>query len=691
MEQKIAIKYGKGLLLPQADNAGQEVGVSIAFISEMMAYGYVPTNKLADALSELTVSQIASLYKDVIPALKESVGAHVKHKPFYPNFPQQVMEASEAELYANALAHYWTYGVWMPNFTVNERPVEFENVKFKELDVVTDGDFDNVFTQILQSADSISGTSKEVVEWFVTSGRTLNLPERIPFKENVCLLAGVFLKNGKWNSNLVKDTNDILRIVTFLNDGDISLAANTKFKSLPRKVRRTLVNDLDRVAKEEDFALHRNKWIKLLHNLHVGDYSQRLYNIAKKLRENEKIETFNGKLEAALSSGDVDKAIKLAKTRPGVFARNVARMIPMAGRSNKVVDAFAEVVDQVPVRNLTQLWGSLKTREEDVEKRVVFPKGLVQSAYVLRNHMARLPATKVKKLIGVITESIQKRFAELDDLGKVYIDPALYECPLPTAMRSASEGLKEVARGTRMPIGDKDVLRFFIYWKGQDIDLSASFHDEDFNLVETIAYYNLRSSGYKACHSGDITRAPNGASEFIDVNIQSALDYNSDIRYVAMNVMVYSGPTFAEHEECFAGWMTRNKVNSNEIYEPKTVEQKIDVRSATKNVIPVIFDLKERKAIWADISTNGKRFNTDARTNWGRSGNNVENNKATISDMVEAFTSLDNKVTLGELFEVHAKARGTIVNDRDEADFVFALEDGNVTPYDVTEINSDYL
>ena len=685
MKQKIALKFRNGIVLPE-DRQDEQVGYSMSFIADMLALGYMPNGELADALSELGRAEIASLYSEVMPVLKESVGDHVVHKPFYPNFPKQVMEADEAELFHTALAHYQSIGEWIPEFTIEERPVSFEDVKFKTLGQVTEADLDNVFTKILQSADSISGFSKEAVEWFVDSGRAIDVPENIPFKENVCLIAGIFLKQNMWNSNLVKDTTDILRIATFLSDGDISLSENTKFKSLPRRIRKVLVKDLARVAREEDFARHPGKWVKLLHNLHVGEYSSTLFQMAKKLRENIKIETYNGHVEEAFACADIPTAIKLLKQRPGIFARRIIDLIYKDIRNMNIIFEFAEVVDQVPARNLTQLWGALKTRGEVTNKRVIFPKGLVQNAYILRNEHARLVPEMKAALEGVIIGSLMKRFGEKDDMGKVYIDPALFECPLPAGMRSASEGLIEVARGTRMAIGDKDVLRFFIYWKGQDIDLSASIHNDEFEKTGELTYYEL--TGSFGCHSGDITRAPRGASEFIDVNIEKALEKG---RYLAMHVLVYSGPTFAEHETCFAGWMTRNKVKSNEIFEPKTVQQKIDVRSATKNVIPVIFDLKERKAIWTDISTNGKRFNTEGDKNWGRSGNNVENNKATIQDMVEAFVTLDNKISLGELFTLHANARGEIVEDREDADIVFAMDDADITPYDITDINSDYL
>lgn len=689
MKQEIAIKYCNGILVP-TPSAPQDRGYSVSFMSNLMSQGFIPNEELAEALDGLSKDELEALHNQIMPIIKKMVGSKVKHKPMYPNFPKQVMEASDAQLYWNAMAHYWSFGHWLPNFTVENRPVGFEDIEFRELGRVTESDLDNVFTQILKSADSISETSKNVLKWFVTSGRKLIVPDSIPFKENLCVLAGLYLDNNMWDDAMVRDTNDVLRIVTYINGGDVSLAENTKFKSLPRKTRKVLIKALERVAKEEDFVMHRNKWIKLFHNLHVGEYSQKLFAMAKKLRENEKIETFNGKLEEALQCADAKTAVKLLATRPGVFARHLTQLVAM-DKTNMVINSFAGVVDQVPTRNLAQLWGSLKTRVSDVDKRVVFPKGMVQRAYVLRNHLARLPETKVNTLIDMIKGSLVNRFSDLEELGNVYIDPGLYECPLPTQMRSASESLREVARGTRLPIGEKDTLRFFIYWKGQDIDLSATFHDEDFNLVSTVAYYDLRNGDY-GYHSGDVTRAPNGASEFIDINIPKALASKKNIRYLAMDVRVFSGPTFAEHEICFAGWMTRNKPNSNEIFEPKTVQQKVDVRAASRNVVPVLFDLVERKAIWADITGSSQGFGDSRyRRMFHRGGNNVENNKATIRDMVEAFVSLDNKITLGDLFELHAKARGTLVENKEEADFVYSTSEGDVTPFDITAINADYL
>jgi hypothetical protein len=333
---------------------------------------------------------------------------------------------------------------------------------------------------------------------------------------------------------------------------------------------------------------------------------------------------------------------------------------------------------------LTQLLGHLNTRNEDKDKMVVLPKGNVQHAQVVRKPIPKLAQKTVKALTDGINQSLITRFSELKSLGNVYVDPALKDCPLPSQQRSASEGMFQVARGTKLPIGEKGTLRFFIYWKGQDIDLSATLHDDNFEMIERVSYTHLKSAKYQSYHSGDETSARNGASEFSDINIDEAAAAGA--RYVAMNVLVYSGPTFADHETVYAGWMTREHVNDNEIYEPRTVEQKIDLQSESKNAVPVLFDLVERKAIWVDVTTPRNSYGSGFG---GYNGNNVENNAAAISDVLESFID-GNKLSLHELFTLHGKARGTLVESKEEADVVFSPYDG-ITPYHINDINADFM
>lgn len=673
-KMKIALKYARALPVQTGKSSNRDMALS--FAAEMMQLGFVPSQELFDVLETLAPSALASLMEDVIPVLREMKGAHVEHKPFYPNFPQQVMEMSHLELFLNAIMHYWSRGTWRPDYEKLPREFAFEEVKFQEIGVLSEEGFNQIFTRLLSSNESISEADKRVIDYFVARRE---LPKvSIPFKENLCYVAGLLINKGKSIENMVSTATDVLRIATALSDGDISLADNTRFKSFSRPTRRILVNALEGVIREDDILRHKSKWIRLFHSLHIGEYAGQARQIARRVRNGEECQSFNGKVEAALLTGDISEAVELLLTRPGDFARRLGHLLRVARSKVFVVESFLSVVDQVSTRVLLQLMGSLKTLYEGTEKRVVFPKGSMAKARII-DGLDPINGRRLDELIEGIQNSLRERFATLEPLGKVFIDDSLDTCPLPTQQRSASEGLFQVARGTALPIGDKGTLRFFIYWKGQDIDLSATLHDESFGMIEHISYTRLKSGAYQSHHSGDITYAPEGASEFIDITIDPAVKHGA--RYVVMNVYVYSGPNFSEHEECFAGWMTRSKPNSNEIFEPKTVVQKVDLRSESRNCIPVVFDLVERKAIWVDLTH-------PRHSHWG--GNNVESNAATIMDTLEAIVSLDNKTTLTELFTLHAEARGELVEDRKEADVVFAV-DGDVTPYDISVINSEYV
>ena len=132
-----------------------------------------------------------------------------------------------------------------------------------------------------------------------------------------------------------------------------------------------------------------------------------------------------------------------------------------------------------------------------------------------------------------------------------------------------------------------------------DIDLSAAMYDEDWQYKRTCILHELTFKNFKAYHSGDITSAPKGASEFIDFDIPSVLKYGG--RYV-VNLLSYTDQPYKDLPECFTGWMVRQYPGSGEIFEPSTVQDKVDITADTQISIPVILDLKERKLIWTDLS-----------------------------------------------------------------------------------------
>lgn len=696
LETYYSVKYNSAYTLDvnlinenARDDASQ---VRVSLIVEMMKLGFIPSSEMNETMKKLSVNNLVSIHGNLLPVLRSFVGDDVDWEPMYPNFPQQVIDASYCELFINAIVHYWTGGVWSPDYTKLPREMKFEKVKFQEINFQDYSKFEAIGHRLWGMKDSMSTDDKVAAVWFIEN-LGISVKE-IPYKEHLAIYATHKIANGGTLDSLKLDTTDILRIATAMSDGDVSLAGNTKFKSFPRPVRRQLTLALEKVIKDEDINRHRGKWVKLFHSLHVGDYSKKVYNVAKRFRNNEKIVTWNSKVEHAIKMTsitrdpkEIKELIELLSERPTEFARRldkVLRICPTIPVQRFTAYQFIKVIDKVPSRVKVQLLGHFRSRMEDTKTKTFFPKGTAQRVLIKKN--ANIEALHAQEVAGVIIggleSSLMRDFETLEPMGKVYIDSVLKRCPMPTQMRSASEGLKQVARGTRMPVADdKSTIRMFIHWIGQDIDLSATFHDESFKQISQVSYTRLKSGKFQTYHSGDITYAPapDGACEFIDVNMTDA--YHAGARYVAMNVLVYSGPTFEQHRQCYAGWMTRTHPESNEIFDPKTVEAKVDVRSKSKNIIPVIFDLKTREAIWVDVSINSS----------SRSHSNVHTLQGSIEDTVMAIIESKNKTSLYELFELHAAARGAdIVESAEEADVKFAIN-GDVSPYDATIINSEYL
>lgn len=687
--QDLAIRYRSGLLVELSTSASvseETRQLTLMFQAELMRLGYSMCRDLFNAVSRLTAPQIADLYREVVPMIWRLKGEDKTWRIFYPNFPKQVVKASDAELFWNAMTHYWSYGRWLPTYKVSKRLPKLEAVKFTELNLISEAEVMQIFTELLASNVSLSEVAIADLDWFLETYREELegfLPETIPFKEQLCRLVGFGVKEGiALGGSSAKTATDVLRVLCYLSDGDVSLAENCKFRSWTRAQRKLFATMLEEVVNADDIARHGERWKRAFHGLHIGDYAKiapKTYALADQLR-NGKVETYLSKVERAIQSVDSEKLLALLGQRPGELARRMDHILRVLPETDAIdfIALFEKVAEKVDPRALLQLYGHIKTRSQNVTKRVVMPKGGEAKARVLTKTLYALPEYQVQAVKEAIQNALVKLFGEREPLGKVWIAPHLLRCPVPLAQRSASDSLVTVARGTRLPFGDKNTLRMFIWWKGCDVDLSAVFYDGGLKKVGQISYTQLRDSKFKACHSGDITHAPKGAAEFIDVDIEHARAAGA--KYIAMNVLDYTGKKFASYDECFAGWMTRDFPNANEVFDPKTVQQKVDLRSSTTLAAPVVFDLESREAVWLDLN---------ARCGKARP-NNVESNAATLQDLIESSLLLSNKLSLYELFELHAIARGERVYAKEEADTVFSLDEG-VTPFDINTIGAEYI
>lgn len=671
-------------------------------------FGYTMSEALFDKLVHMKAKNREVMYDALVNGLKEITGADRVYNPMYPNFPESVMEKDDFELYFNAIVHYWSFGTLLPYEEKKERVPLFNTAKVKVLEAGPFDDLNDIFNNFCASKTSLSKSDVDDMVFILNSAK-VTLPDEIPFKENTACICRLLVDtgvdtDGSLCRKYIKTATDVLRLVTAMSDGDVSLAENTKFRNLKRGERRIIMNLLAGCGNAaEDMSRYAGRWIRVGEKLHPGEFAKNeRYTKAVQafgvIRNDGKIKSFAGRVDAAVASGDVNTVVSLLKKRPGEFARRIdflLRTFDKDADRKAVIMSFASVAKDVSSTVLLQV------REHFINKldgsddmRVFFPKGnLARSYYVKNNKTKTIPEDVMKMVIAVCESTLVNIYGNREFLGKVYIDEALKNYTVPFSLRSAGKTMTAVSRGSRIAIDDSaKIIRPFIWWTNTkdniiDVDLSVAVFADNWDCLEHVSYTNFKSSRFGICHSGDITNGGpvdgEGVAEFIDLDIEKAL--SAGARYAAFNVYNFSDENFSKMEHAAFGFMTRNDMKSGEIFEPSTVKQRMDLASATTTCIPVIFDLRERVLIWCDMALTADHVRA------GYGGINVESNLPSVVVTCKAMVDV-KKPNLYDLFTFNAKARGVITDNPDEADIRFGLDDNcDVKPSDIDVIVGKYL
>lgn len=708
-KSKVSVNYGNS---PESHD-----DYIATILKNVESLGFTFSSILIERLQTLTKKELQEFYLDIVPKLKNLIGADVEYNPMYPNFPKSVMAADEAELYLNAIIHYLSGGTLYPSEAKEERLPLFENTDIKVIDLGSEEDLQEIFNNLCHSKTSISKTDKEDLEW-IFKNVAVSFPEEIPLKENVALIGKIYIENCphaeiKDIQKYFKTATDVLRLITAMSNGDIGLATNTKYRNFSRPERRMILDLLQNCGSiTEDMYRYKNRWIRIAEKIHPGEFNKDKYKkviSAFSFMHEKKIPTFSSRVESAISDKDYNTALGLLKNRPGELARRLDELLRNSGNPTDVVNTFKTVAANVSTPVLLQVKTHFMHRNDELKTRVFFPKGELARSYNVPNTLPNIEEKYCKAVVNICDNALIANYTQKEFLGNVYLSDEFKNYVIPFSQRSASKTTKPVTRGSRFKLNENaNTLRSFIWWTNTDnkknngwydddgrvdIDLSAAIFDENWNYMEHVSYTNLRSEKYKAVHSGDITNGGpldgEGVSEFLDVDIDSVLKYGA--RYVVFQVYNYTGQKYCDIPNAMFGWMEREEAGSGEIYEPKTVKQKMDLTTAGTVAIPVIFDCETKEIIWCDMNISLTGCYTH------RGGNNLESNLSTVAATCYSVVNM-HKPSMYDLIELHAKARGVLVENKEEADIVFDIEKDasedavkTVTPYDLDEIMGEYL
>ncbi|MFE0191042.1 hypothetical protein, partial [Streptomyces sp. NPDC058989] len=541
------------LRLPSPTGPAGEGGVvARQFDAVLMSVGFKLSADLLEQLSGLSEGTVVDTAVRTLRTVRQMVGDHVQHNVYFVDFPANVPDTFDfwmrcvAEALADDAARAGTIDqlrrgvldlLTLPSYG-NYRHTYAEMLAAHDELIAAAGDRVTVLHLGGDPDDEIgalylalAGSSTPLGEDDLRDLRTLAehrvhgpQPEAIPIRENRAVVNRARLGAG---ADLLLDTvTDVLRLACALSDGDVTLKEPTRFTALSRPVRRALLAGLDSVVaaapdKLADVGAHREAFKRLGERLHPHEYPRwpHAAEVFAVARGEKQARSFDSRVEELLGGHDVTGAAELLKAAPGRLFRSLDRLLRTASTQaerDAVVAAAEQVAPMVAGRVVLSVREHLHHRAGESGERRVFVNRLGR-AWVASDERPVVPPPERKRLIDAFDAEIRRR---LPSSGHLLIDPDVLDVALPLSGKATAAGLGVLPRGSLSPV-DGELLRFFVHWKqsrrSTDYDLSALMLDAAYATVSWLSYTALTE--VEGEHSGDITDAPDGASEFINLRL----------------------------------------------------------------------------------------------------------------------------------------------------------------------------
>ncbi|KUO05487.1 TerD family protein [Streptomyces caeruleatus] len=614
--EPLVIRHAHRLPSPTGP-AGEGDVAARQFDAALMSVGFKLSAELLARLSGLSEGTVVDTAVRTLDTVRAMVGDHVRHNVYFIDFPAHVPDTYDfwMDCIAGALADDATRASTLEQ--LSEGVVNL-------LTLPSYGRYQHTYTEMLGHHDELiaaagdrmtvlhlgTDAQTEVTALYLAlagSGTPLGedglrdlevlaevcvdgpQPERIPVRESRAVINRARLRAG--SQPLLDTVTDVLRLACALSGGDVTLVEATRFRGLSRPVRRALLAGLDTVvaaapAKLADVHAHREDFKRLGERLHPHEYPQwpHAADVFAVARGEKRARSFDSQVEELLATDDVIGAVTLLKSAPGKLFRALDRLLRTASLQEErdaVVAAAVDVAPRVAGRVVLSVREHLHNRAETSRARRVFINRLGR-AWVTGDARPPVPHSSRERLIGALDAELRRR---LPAPGHLLIDPDVLDVALPLSGRATAAGLGVLPRGSVSPV-DGELLRFFVYWKQKqwttDYDLSALVLDAEYRPAFWLSYTNL--SELEGQHSGDVTEAPDGASEFIDLRLDAVRS-----TFIVPQVNLYSGEGFEEVEESFFGFMLRDGEQRGRPFEPRTVRMKSELRGPGRVALPLAF------------------------------------------------------------------------------------------------------
>lgn len=673
MTENIIALLNGWVLLPEGKESN---GLAASIQYELMQAGYMLDKDAYQVVEHAPYDDAVKFHREVVDYLRYMLGDMGDFKPFYEGFPLQVMELSHLELFINQLIHYWSNGKFIPDGWKGERPKALEHPQYTMLHKAERKDFENIFTLLCSANQSLTQQSRDIILWFVHEYPDVIrlLPQTIPFKETLCMLAAENIPVK------LATATDVLRLAVYMSGGDVSLppvppskyviigdgvpheyvnkaSLAFRFKKFNRRERRLILSHLEQSSCDaSEMVLRAERWKRLGEVLHVGDYARRYPRSAEAFcAVRNYARSWYAEVDAVT---DFDARLSILSQRPGEYLRRIDYLLRSAQddkEQEKIITTFVSLLPRVSSKVLYELYNHFLRRTDANAARSIIIKG--KRAPIFLEKLPTMDEALVNRLNNYISEEMKRRYATEGTLGKVYIDEQLKNVPAPLQMRGLNPSLKTRIRGTRVPFDNPDarVIRFYLHWKdkdgSEDLDLFATFIGE--NATETISWAtDLKSQS--AIHSGDVRHRIGDCAEYIDVDM---VETGKLYRYVFVTASNFERRPMSSVDAAF-GYMEREYPEANNIWIPETVAGSFRFSCNSDGVHMVIVDLHKKEYIVLDIDS-GSVLPFD--------------HLPLMLEVIHLYTETPT-LNMYTLLSWHAEARGEQVDTIEEAEIIMDYE-----------------
>jgi len=698
----IALRHLNGIYIAKNTDNNVNETLSMAelatLIKKFEGYGYIFSKELAIAISKEERNTIIDRLKAVIEVI-EDFKSDKNYTVFYKSFPDEVINMTETELYINQILHYWFGYLPSNNENITKEEVESSKlVKARELNLVDDEMIEKLFIDLLSSNVTLSEQYLDDV-CVLTNNKSIKELEKymeyIQMKETLTTVSSYILKKEGVLIGDFKTATDILRLIAKISDVELN-NKHIHFAYFSRTVLSQLMNKLENLKNiMPDIKRYSKPWHsffklyakKINFNKYpkVRNAVDMLFGDISYMTERGKINEQINRLPT-MSEEELDNFVKEYTVFYGDYIREILSLLNKANENQyeKLLLGLENCVTKVNTRILFQLYDriinlqaknkstpNLVNRKEKwrrLKESIKLLYGKTNNLKANYESIPRLVNSKGKwrilkesiklsddllnRVLQIVENGIKIQLKEKENLGKVFI------------------------------LDEKTLKELNAYSDRVDVDLSALTFDANLEFNDVVAYYNQKKSGF--AFSGDITDAPEGALEYIDVFDLERLKKKGD-RYVLVQIRSYNGYTFKEINSVYAGVM---ELTSKEAKEKKNmystaITEGFQIVSSERTTNTILVDLEKFEYIWLD--TNMASYMLGVMY-----GNALSNEEIPYLNDLLRYFSRKQYVTMYDLLKLNADARGVLTKDKKEADIIFEKVD-NKNNLALADILSNYL